>query len=266
MVGKELQEPKLWPRAAVDDLREQFRVRGELLAHVAPPLADFGRYFLELDFAAHVPLAADWPHVDEAERSLRRSAIVALESVLRERVLARARGGRPTPLDPDPGGAERRQFQCISDLFLGLIDRAAFLRGTASSAARAYRVGLAYECFANGELAVPGLPATHGQPNGANLFCFGEFALMAAEAGVDRARWVELAPALLRCQEIFVSVYGPDHGRPIPWDAYSTLRTRAVEPWSARRKSQARPRYAGTELAALEALADRNAQTALRAE
>lgn len=198
MVPKELQEPTLWPRAAVDDLREQFRVRGELLAHVAPPLADFGRYFLELDFATHVPLAADWPHLSEAERSLRRSAIVTLEPFLRARVLARARGGRPTPLDPDSDSAERRQFQCISDLLLGLIHRAPFLRGAASPAARAYRVGLAYECFANGELALPGLPVTHGQPNGANIFCFGEFALAAAEAGIEPCRWLELTPAFLR--------------------------------------------------------------------
>lgn len=60
-----------------------------------------------------------------------------------------------------------------------------------------------------------------------------------------------------------MSVYGPDHGRPIPWDAYSTLRQRAVEPWSARRKAQLRPRYQVADLAALGALADRNAALSL---
>ena len=68
----------------------------------------------------------------------------------------------------------------------------------------------AFVPFANGELRLhlPTLAWTT-QPSSGYFYLFAEFALMACDYGVHRARWEPLANAMVRAQPIFCRVYGP---------------------------------------------------------
>jgi hypothetical protein len=87
--------------------------------------------------------------------------------------------------------------------------------------------GLDYECiqtcfemFANGELRNPGGPGfgKPGEPDGAFLFLFAEFATVAIEEGCDTDIWTNLLRVFVKVQEIFIQVYPPTKGPGHPFD------------------------------------------------
>lgn len=75
---------------------------------------------------------------------------------------------------------------------------------------------------------------SNGCPNGANVFCFAEFAFVAIELGIDAAEWLCIAPALVATQELFLYAFGSideQSGRPIrqPKESYGDRPRRAVD-------------------------------------
>src|SRR5262245_19960315 len=75
----------------------------------------------------------------------------------------------------------------------------------------------AFEMFANGELRLP-LPSqvVTTQPSSGLFFFFGEFALLAAECGIQEKLWTRIASAMIGAQRIYCRVYPPRSGATDP--------------------------------------------------
>jgi hypothetical protein len=204
---------------ALDRIREQFQHRKKLISAMRHPRRGYSEFFCALDHESHPILEPDWISCSGEQRKLRAEAIITLEPLLRARILAKASATHPsTPLLHPP--ASRDHVQCISGLMLGLMDENLYFNRLKSTSLRVLRIGFAFDSFAAGRLQLKGTTSSHGQPNGANLFCFAEFAFLAIEQGIAKDRWLDLLPALVRIQEVFLLAYGATHGRRAPYDSY----------------------------------------------
>jgi hypothetical protein len=184
-------------------------------------LKSAARYFLNLDLSTNPQLFGREERRSGNYASARQfwSEITAfLISELWARLHIRIRNpGEPVP---SPRRVAPEDVAYVSSMMLGLLDDSAL-----RSAADRFQ---AYTAFGSGELymrvkGAPGFRAafSNGGPNGALIFLFPEFALLAIETGVDVARWQELLPALIAACGAFVRAYGQRDGKKMPRPIHS---------------------------------------------
>ncbi|HMS16069.1 MAG TPA: hypothetical protein PKA37_04450 [Planctomycetota bacterium] len=212
------QEPT--PEEVVTRLRAQFRHRRELIRAQSDPIRGYSEFFCDMDFESMPLLQSDWTIGDSSSHELRKNSIISVEPVLRQRVMIKAAAPRNYALKGLPG-APQEHVLAIADFFLSLIDNARILRCLTGEACRNQRIGYAFDCFATGRLRLHGTTPSHGQPNGANIFCFAELAFLCIEMGIESDRFYGLLRGWLRCQELFLYAYAGSQGAPASFDSYS---------------------------------------------
>jgi hypothetical protein len=165
------------------------------------------RFFFDLDRNTESPLC-------EAHLGLARSRELAihvefvrraLDLRFRERMLDAPRFPQPCRPFSDPE-TFRASLAFVSALFGRLLQVHFPGPGGAMDLAA---FGRAFERFANGDLRLrlANGAAWTTQPSSGTFFYFGEFALLAAECGVERALWMPLANVFVRAQQIFCAAY-----------------------------------------------------------
>ncbi len=113
----------------------------------------------------------------------------------------------------------------------------------------------AFEMFANGELRLrlpePELAWTT-QPSSGLYFYFAEFALLAAELGIQRETWTRLANVLVRSQRIYCDVYPPRAAEtPAKLSSYWACGYAPQRAWVGAQKAALRREFDGLELGEL---------------
>lgn len=173
------------------------------------------------------------------------------------RVLARAAGGTPEPVEA-PMLAYLSRLQ--RDLVVGTLGPE--FRGEALAAFSRFGAGeLSMEVVRDDARAAGSL--SNGGPNGAFVMLFAEFALAAVERGIDAEFWCSLLPATLSAAEHYVECYGRREGDRLiamPFEEYRGVRLREVSAAGrarilARCSGCEQPEEAGRRLAELAARA-----------
>ncbi len=154
------------------------------------------RFFLELEEKSHTRVSA-----------ANHDAYAAFGSFLANRYLTRAELYHFRPLgelDAFPG--EEAASWSVPAIATAKMMRKLLEKHYPSSSGgiRFRRVAQAFERFGGGELTVFD---THGAPDGANIFCFVELALLLIELDHDRALWERLLPIFGQACEIFTGSY-----------------------------------------------------------
>lgn len=169
-------------------------------------------YFREFDHAVNPGLPGG-----PAERFA--NMIERGRDVLKQRVLARLHG-RPADV-----ALPRDEIAQLSQLQLDVVRRH-------FHCPMSPMIDSAYEWFVLGSLRQRkqrfGRVYWNGEPDGAYVFCFAEFAIMAIEQGRDVLPWTCMLNALVRMQELYLLAYGT--GRPEPFAHYRSDLWHGVDP------------------------------------
>ncbi len=225
--------------------------RCTVIREMKNPVRGQQEFFYTLDLETH-PLLRDYWSVAGAEAKERETAIAALQSVLRARIIARARwhqlpesARKSTTSDRDFANqrTDQAQLKIVSELMLDLIDQNSYFQQFPTFDGRAYQVGLAMDAFANGDLRIRGTTPSHGQPDSANLFCFAELAILCVDSNVEPERWRSLLRGFVRAQAIYTAAYGPPDGLPARYDDYGSWSKAPRQPLNEVRIAQIRGQY-----------------------
>lgn len=181
------------------------------------PLRRYRRFFFDLDRNTEGTLLQHHLATDELQprrwnlRMVNRAIEVRFKERLREHVDAPS---RCTPFSERD--TFREHVQAISDLFMGLLHE--HFRSP-DGQLDLDAVEDAFEMFAGGELRLllPDAtvenplrePVWTTQPSSGAYFWFAEFALLAAECGINPELWDRLANVMVRTRHLFCDVYAP---------------------------------------------------------
>lgn len=192
----------------------------------------YGGFFAEMDLHTNMKLirCAGLP---QEEITRRLATIMVMERLLARRVLRRrkwAADGKPGPAPmPSDLTSPKGEVEHISKVLLEI-----YRRHLLTGRPREYvdNVWKAFGRFANGELRVPSTKDCpwNGEPDGAQVFCFAEFAIMAIDSCVDVYEWSAILPSHVAIQQIFMRAYAPPPRKPLTFGSYR------CENWSEHKK------------------------------
>ncbi len=194
------------------------------------PRSNSTQFFWGLDRETHADvLKVAVP--SEIDRELRAKSINRAMSILRDRLIERAKlrtkGEALTPLTTPISKDDLAFLKDISDLQLRIIGKHFDLTS---------QKGLSdfeqtFEMFANGELRLRLDSGAYAcQPSSGYYFLFAEFALLAADTSAplaayigaaDAATWGKVCNVLVRTQKIFCEMYASSNGSPLTFEAYA---------------------------------------------
>lgn len=161
---------------------------------------DLGRrYFSRLELLSKPEYLADEQRTEQ---------VAHLLGVLKRRVLRRGTAGCLL-LEPEfdisiPSESVRQ----ISSMMIQLIEDC--FGSVGSQHERLDFIGQAHDLFAWGGLSMPcspGVRVPNNVPDGATIFFFPEFALLALELGIDAEFWRQLLPILTRMPALYLRVH-----------------------------------------------------------
>jgi hypothetical protein len=223
---------KTWARGRRLAVLKAFRVGGEftgdepldgeVLRSMAPASGEAGLTLLATSFFTELDLRSNDRLIDQTQpwAAERLEDVEATTSTLLSRLAARLKADMvfaDPPAAPDPATLDVEpldRVQRLADLQTGLMaEYYPDPDGTGLDGIDVGAVQSAFEAFATGTLAPclyrAGPDLFEAQPDSTNLFCWGEFALLALDVGVPNdVLWKRLSRTLTSVQRLFLLAYG----------------------------------------------------------
>ena len=198
------------------------RWRWKYIERLQGRAAHHARFFCSLDEASNRKVVAAHPNISAADRKTRLPHLGQLVKLMLQRLDARAKDSITGPYFEAQSAqlqAAREAAQAWSRIQLSLL---LAYYGIGERELDLALVEEAFLMFASGELRVPVAGKRgHGEPDSAYYFAFAEFALLAAELGIDADLWEPQLPHLIWTQGVYVHMQRPLGPPPYRFHKYS---------------------------------------------